>query len=560
MNDEKSTYTPGGIVHTYRKYDPQRFPMPDAEQPDLVTPAFEHMLAYGSMRHLDPEQLAEVVEIDPRQIQGLGPSIDSLRAMLEERKRRILETYETDAVRREAGRVYRDAARRANPPKRLRQRYLDAIRAEQIIDLEKLWYRTEQRSDFARELLQITQHLTNRDEIDELASNYAFTGRTEMDIPKALEVKEELETIDRLLRQLDEAEKNAKIYAIDMEALARFAEEEQIEELQSLQQRVNEMLERMAEQQGLMRDNNGGFQLTPKAYKVFQGKLLDQIFADLEAAKSGRHQVNITGDGAVETQRTKQYEFGDSLANMDVGTSMINAMIRDGARVPVRMRPEDIEIHLTRNNPKCATAVCMDMSGSMQWGGLYIHVKRMALALHGLIRSEYPGDFVDFVEVATLAKRRHVSELVELLPKPVTIRDPVVRLMADMSDERFTEYALPPHFTNLQHGMKLARQMLQVQDTPNRQLILITDGLPTAHFEDSELYMLYPPDPRTEEFTMREGLLCREQGIVINIFLLSTWAQTREDVQFAHRLAESTSGGSSSSPAASWSVSWCGIT
>jgi uncharacterized protein with von Willebrand factor type A (vWA) domain len=84
--------------------------------------------------------------------------------------------------------------------------------------------------------------------------------------------------------------------------------------------------------------------------------------------------------------------------------------------------------------------------------------------------------------------------------------------------------------------------MLSVQDTPNRQIILITDGLPTAHFDGSELYLLYPPDPRTEEATMREGRLCRRDGITINVFLLPTWAQSSEDVQFAHRLSEATAG------------------
>ena len=128
------------------------------------------------------------------------------------------------------------------------------------------------------------------------------------------------------------------------------------------------------------------------------------------------------------------------------------------------------------------------------------------------------------------------------MPKPVTLGDPVVRWRVDMSDERVSEYQLPPHFTNIQHGLQLARQMLAAQDTPNRQIILITDGLPTAHFEGQDLLLLYPPDRRTEEATMREGLLCHREGITINTFLLPSWSQSREDVQFANRLSESTAG------------------
>ncbi|MEC7108881.1 MAG: hypothetical protein VXX11_02610, partial [Planctomycetota bacterium] len=96
--------------------------------------------------------------------------------------------------------------------------------------------------------------------------------------------------------------------------------------------------------------------------------------------------------------------------------------------------------------------------------------------------------------------------------------------------------------TNVQHGLQLARQQLAVQDTPNRQIVLITDGLPTAHFEEQMLYLLYPPHPLTEEATMREGMLCAREGITINIFLVPSWSQTEEDIRFAYRLAESTRG------------------
>lgn len=554
MSDKKKP--PGGLVHTYRGYDPQRFPMPDQAQADFVTPAFNHLLAYGNLDGLTPEQLAEAIEIDPSQITGFGPSIQSLLAMLEERRRRILETYETGSVRREADRAFREASRAGKPPKYARAAFEQAVRGEQLSDLERLWYRLDGRDAFAGPLVAMMERLGEKYEIEQLASKYEFTGRREMSVSQAMEIKEELESIERLIEQLKEAAKNAKVYRIDMDALARFASDEQMEGLDKIQQQVAEALRQLAEQQGL-RQESGRISLTPKAFRIFQSKLLDQIFSDLQAGKSGRHNDDIAGDGAVETQRTRPYEFGDSLANMDVSASVINAMIREQGKSPfaeanvagavsrpgrVRVLPEDIEVHITRNTPKCATAVCMDMSGSMRYAGQYINVKRMALALHGLIRSEYPGDFVDFVEVSSLPRRVHISEVPELLPKPVTIFDPVVRLKADMSDERITAMDIPPHFTNIQRGLAVARQMLQVQDTPNRQIILITDGLPTAHFEGSWLYLLYPPHARTEQHTLREGLMCRDQGITINIFLLSSWGQTEEDVQFAQNLAEGTKG------------------
>ncbi len=541
MGKKDQKPAPGGMIHTYRGYDPQRFPMPAAAGPDLVSPAFEHLMAYGSLHQLTEEELAGAIELDPSQIKGLGPSIQALIAMLEERKRRILQAYETQTVQAAADRVFRQGARQVRPPEDRRRRFDQAVRQEQIHDLEQLWYSVDQRGDFARRLVGLIDHLGNKYQIEELASKYAFTGRREMTIPRALEIKEELETIDRLIEQLKQAAKDAKVYVINLDELARFVDEEEIDNLQDLRRQVENLLREAAEQQGLKRED-GRYNLTPKAFRIFQSKLLDKVFADLQAAKSGRHDVEISGEGAVELQRTKPYEFGDSLANLDVTSSMLNAMIRTGPGLPIRLAQKDLEIHLTRNMPKCATVLCMDMSGSMRWGGQYINVKRMALALHGLIRTEYPGDFVDFVEAYTFARRRHISEVPELLPKPVTLYDPVVRLKADMSNERLTEHDIPPHFTNLQHGLSVARRLLQGQDTPNRQIILITDGLPTAHFEDQWLYLLYPPDRRTEDYTIREGLLCREQGITINIFLLPSWNQSEEDVKFAHRLAEDTGG------------------
>ncbi|MEX0867790.1 MAG: hypothetical protein WD030_10560, partial [Pirellulales bacterium] len=482
------------------------------------------------------------VRLDPSQIQGLGPSLDALIAMLEERKRKILQKYETDGVRKRAKRAYRELGEQVQPPKKLRPYFKEAFHTEQIRDLEMLWYRAgNEQGRFARDLVKLVDRLGDKYQVDELAARYEFTGRDSMTIPQALEIKEELEKIDELLKQLREAMKDARIGVIDMEMLSEFAEPGDMEQLSALQQQIQDMMREMAARQGLD-FQKGQFQLSPQAYKLFQSRLLERIFSDLQAARSGRHQGPIVGEGAVEMQQTKEYEFGDSVANMDVVQTLINTMARAGTQTPLRMRSEDIVIHRTRNSPKCATAVVMDMSGSMRYDGQYINVKRMGLALDGLIRKEYPGDFLQFIEMYSFAKPVPPGELVSLMPKPVTIHDPVVRLRADMSRDDISEFQIPPHFTNIQHGLQQARRFLSSQDTPNRQVILITDGLPTAHFEGPLLYLLYPPAPETEEATMREALLCQREGITINIFLLPSWSQSREDIQFAYRLAETTKG------------------
>ncbi len=499
------------------------------------------MLFYGGTRRLTEEELARAIRLDPTQIRGLGPTLDTLMAMLLERKRKILAAYETEKVQRDARREFQELAARTQPPPRFAQRFQQAVREEQLRDLEQLWYRAEDQGPFARRLLHLVERLGEKYQVDELAARYTFTGRTPMSVPQALEVKEELETIDKLLKQLEEASRTAQIGLIDLEELAQFAEPGDLEQLSALRQQIQDYLRELAERQGLERGPDG-LRLTPKAYRLFQGRLLQEIFSALQASRSGRHQGPVVGEGATEMQQTKAYEFGDSVTHMDIPASLVNAMLRGGPRLPIPLAPGDIEIHKTRNTPKCATAVLLDMSGSMRYDAQYVNVKRMGLALEGLIRSEYPGDFLQFIEIYSFAKPRHVSDVAGLMPKPVTVFNHVVRLVADMSDPDISEFQIPPHFTNIQHGLQLARKFLAVQDTPNRQVILITDGLPTAHFEREKLYLLYPPDERTESVTMREAHLCAREGITINIFLLSSWNQSREDVQFAYRMAESTHG------------------
>src|SRR5690606_3739263 len=115
--------TLGGVIHTYQRYDPKRFPSPTRPPADMVSPAMEHMLAYGSLRELTDEELANAVRLDPSQIAGLGMTLESLKAALEERKRKILATYETERVRKLARDEYQQFGERVQPPKSLRDRF-----------------------------------------------------------------------------------------------------------------------------------------------------------------------------------------------------------------------------------------------------------------------------------------------------------------------------------------------------------------------------------------------------------------------------------------------------
>ncbi len=204
----------GGIIHTYQGYDPIQFPSPRVPPPEVASAAMEHLLFYGNTRELTEEELANAVQIDPSQIRGLGPSLEALIQMLEERKRKILQTYRTEEAQKEAHENFHQSAAQYKPPKNLAAAFEKAVRSEQLYELESLYYLSG-RNAFGKAILALTQKLAEKYQVDELASKYSFTGKTPMNVPKALEIKEELEQIDKLLEQLREAKKNAKIGIID---------------------------------------------------------------------------------------------------------------------------------------------------------------------------------------------------------------------------------------------------------------------------------------------------------------------------------------------------------
>ena len=161
------------------------------------------------MRELTDDELARAIRLDPSQIAGLGPSLDALIAMLLERKRKILEKYESETVQDLAARQFAARVSGLKPPAQFQERYRKAIRQEQIYDLERIWYaQDDERSPFARGLVQVIERLGEKYQVDELAAKYAFTGRTPMTVEQALEIKEELEKIDRAAQAVGASPRN----------------------------------------------------------------------------------------------------------------------------------------------------------------------------------------------------------------------------------------------------------------------------------------------------------------------------------------------------------------
>jgi len=332
-----------GLYYTYQKYDPLRFPSPAAPAADLVTPMMEWMMMYGSdTEELSDEQLRRAVRIDPAQMGGLGPSLQSIRRFLLERKAKILATYEVESALGQAGADYNQLARHIKPPKPMEHDYRKAALGGQRYSLERLWYRlNDQNTQFGRQLMRLIGRLETLTEVQILQSKYAFTGRQALNVEEAVEVKAELEKIDDLLKQLEEAEQTGQIGLIDLDELRDFIQEGDPAALNQIRDFLDQVLEQASEREGLER-RDGKWRLSPKAMRLYQSRLLAKIFSELQASRTGRHDTPVSGEGAVEMAVTQPYQFGDSLAAMDWTQTLTNALVRQAGIRPLRLYGDDM--------------------------------------------------------------------------------------------------------------------------------------------------------------------------------------------------------------------------
>ncbi len=266
---------------------------------------------------------------------------------------------------------------------------------------------------------------------------------------------------------------------------------------------LDDLVEQL-ERAGYLERDGDRLELTPRATRRIGQKVLDELFARLRRDAFGSHRQELAGRGGDLEEVSKPFEFGDPF-QLDLRATMGNALRREenapAARAArsvraVRLRPEDFEVYRTERTTSAATVLLVDMSRSMLLRGCYLAAKRVAIALDTLIRTQYPRDHLSIVGFAYYAR--------ELRPEA----------LAGLSWDGY-EYG-----TNLQHGLMLARRILARQHAANREIVVITDGEPTAHFEDGQVEFSYPPTRRTIRETLREVVRCTKDGITINTFML----------------------------------------
>ncbi len=252
----------------------------------------------------------------------------------------------------------------------------------------------------------------------------------------------------------------------------------------------------LLEEAGLIRKDGDRYELTPRGIRKIGQRSLEEIFSTLKKDAFGGHRALSRGRGGDPTDEVKTYEFGDPFL-LDLPGTIRNAVIREGARTPVHLAAEDFDVYRTELLTQSATAILVDVSRSMLFRGCFLAAKKVTLALDSLIRSSFPKDDLYIVGFSAYATQL----------KP-----------ADLPRLTWNEYV---YGTNMQHAFETARTLLSRSRGKNKQIVLITDGEPTAHFEDGRVRFAYPPTRRTFEETLREVVRCTREGITINTFMLA---------------------------------------
>ncbi len=309
-------------------------------------------------------------------------------------------------------------------------------------------------------------------------------------------------------------------------------------------QEQSDLLEQLLKDGMLDKDGKGRLRLTPRALGKMQRKALMEVFSHLREGQREGHEKITPGQAGDRIEGSKPYEFGDPVSELDLHTTLHNALTRhglpDGSSGPARIRftERDFELHLHEGTTSCSTVVMLDMSGSMMRYGRFLAAKKVAMAMQALVRSRFPQDSIDFVGFYSGAAKIPEIALPLTMPKPVTIYDYQVRLRVPIDQIA----KAPQHFTNLHMGLQLARRILRKRTSENKQIFIITDGQPTAHVEGDFVYLLYPPDQRSTVATLKEAVLAAKDGCRLSTFALIEDYWGMEWVGFVDQLTKLTKG------------------
>ena len=384
------------------------------------------------------------------------------------------------------------------------QAMYNSMTPEQRAQLEQLSQQLMQDMELAEQMGQLSANMQSMFPSLPWEQGYEMQGQDPMGFEQAMQTMRDLGELDQLEDLLRNPSTPQQLAEADMDRVRELMGDDVANAMDKLSKLVQEL-----EREGLIRQKEGKLEVTPKGMRQIGSKALRDLFSRLAKDKLGQHQISPIGQGHERTYDTKPYEYGDPF-NLDLHRTIRNALNRSGQGTPVRLSPDDFEIERTEHLTRSATVLMLDASYSMYRDDRWGPAKKVAVALQSLISSQYPRDYLGILMFGHVAWEIKADELVEAT-------------IPGMQG------------TNMHHALGLARKMLARQNG-NKQIIMITDGEPTAHITPyGEAWFTYfdgyEAQQLTVEATLREAVRCAKENIRINTFMLDADVYLRRFVE-----------------------------
>jgi len=472
--------------------------------------ALEWMRRYGfelagqNMRVMGMEELRNELREQLRSLYdqySMDEAMDDVDSRLDE----ILEREE-ETVRAQHG--YESAAMNDF----LERRHREAARtSERIEALRDYAFRDEPAGEDFAELLAELDAMKDLEKFLEERGGQ-FRGDESADYETAQALRQQVEAIEEMMQQLA----SGNLEGISSEQLGELLGDQAAQSLILIRDLESEM-----RREGLVRGREGELELTPRAIRQMGASALADVYNMLKRDRAGDHDSSERGIALPRPDETRPWEYGDSL-DLDIVRTVMNAVGRRVAggdsrgSAKVALEVEDFEVRETDCDTQTTTILLLDLSWSMSWAGRFPAAKKVAIALDHLVRTRYPRDHFAVVGFSTRAREIQARELPEVC--------------WDMGDP----------FTNLQQGLMVAEDLIRKKPSASPQILVITDGQPTAYFDDGQLRVEWPNglggvSPHAVAATLAQVRRITRQGVTINTFMLD---DAPELVGFVERMTQ----------------------
>ncbi len=453
-----------------------------------------------------------------KQGEGKVPGMEDLLSQVAREMRKLYEQYRLqsaqDEVKQDLDEILAEEretleqAGNERPEIEEKKKFLDRLPGKTSDAVERLAeydFENQQAADKFQELLSMLEQIRRLENSIRREGNL-FRGQKSLQFQEAQDLIDQLEELRRLEGQLSSMRPDQ----IDLELLQKLLGEQALKDFEGVAR-----LESMLEEDGYVVARGDHFELTPRGVRRIGQLALRDIFEQLRRDALGRHAIRKRGSQDLLTEQSRPYAQGDTL-HLNIIDTLKSALLAEG-RLPIRLRPEDFMVYDTEHSTRAATVLLLDMSWSMSWDGRFAAAKKVALAMDSMMRAMHPRDYFGIVGFFTRAVELKAKDLPE------------------------ATWNMGDPFTNLQDGLHLASEMLDRKPSQNQQMIIITDGQPTAYCRQGRLYCEWPLSfggisQRAAEETLREAERVTRRGITINTFMLDDSPVLKEFVDALTRI------------------------